>query len=312
MSCVVYGRVADSTFALTVIFSPDWQPPLQELALARRDLERELRRLVGRAANTGPADLHRVEERARALDGNHAERALVEAGRLVHVPRVALGDDDLPGEVLAGVVGGRAHADPHQLAGGVTGRAPRGKHRGHVGIGRQLLADGRHFPQLALHRVPCLSARERHDLGAGQPVRLGLVEVELRFVEQARELFRRAVLVVPAGFHDHLPRVLARRLADDLRHLRFGQQGPLQPRRHLRADDAARDERGDADHQDHSASHDCSFNAIEARSQKPEGPPDDCQKPEGGSSAEQAFLLASGFLLLASDSRIPCPCLTSA
>jgi hypothetical protein len=40
----------------------------------------------------------------------------------------------------------------------------------------------------------------------------------------------------------------------------------------------------------------------DVRSKKPEAPAHDCQKLEGGSSARQSFLLASGFLLLASDS----------
>jgi hypothetical protein len=43
---------------------------------------------------------------------------------------------------------------------------------------------------------------------------------------------------------------------------------------------------------------------TEARSKKQEGPTDDCQKPEDGRAAEQAFLLASGFLLLASSAKL--------
>jgi hypothetical protein len=40
--------------------------------------------------------------------------------------------------------------------------------------------------------------------------------------------------------------------------------------------------------------------ARNIRSKKPEGPTGDCQKPEDEDRAEQAFLLASGFWLLAS------------
>ena len=285
------------------------QTPLQELAVPRRDLERELRRLVGRAADAGPADLHRIEERPRALDRDDAQRAFLEAGRLVHAPGVAFGDDDLAGQVLAGEIVRRAAADPHEFARGLAGHASGGQHRGHVQVGRQLLADRRHFPQFALHRVPGLPAGERHDFSAGQPVGLRLVEEELRFVEQSRELVGRPVLVVPAGFHDHLPRVLAGRLAHDLRHLRLGQQGPLQPRSHLRAHGAARDERNSTDHQDHSASHHVSFDLRSHVCR--------CQQPVV-SRTEQLpadvffyWLLSTGYLLLnLTEFRLslaPCP-----
>jgi hypothetical protein len=51
---------------------------------------------------------------------------------------------------------------------------------------------------------------------------------------------------------------------------------------------------------------------LQVRSQKPEGPTDDRQKPEDGNAAERVFLLASGFLLLASDFRLPTTSLSHA
>ncbi len=249
-SCSVVGRGSPpSTLASTVIFwlaisrrlrySPSrggiWNAKVPGFSgVAGAPLPRPAAASAA-AADAGPADLERVEVGARALDRDDARRAHASARRSRWTaPADPSVTTILPARFLSLRSSGRPRptqtssplASPVTLP--VASIAAMSRYDASF---CRMGVTSHSSPFTASQDV---AARVLGEFDVLEPVFLQPVLVEADLVEQVGEFGGRAVLVVAARLHDHLPRVLAGRFADDLAHLGLRQQRPLQPGRHLR------------------------------------------------------------------------------
>lgn len=159
--------------------------------------------------------------------------ALADAADIVHSARVTRRDKDLVLDVESLEILRFAVTDPDELGRDVGRRASRGQHGCEVGVGSDLLTAGFHLPELALDPVPGLAAGEAEDGRVGQPVVLEPVQDVLGLGERPSVFGGLAVARKAAHSHDVVESRLAGGLADDLVHMIWGQERPLQPGRHL-------------------------------------------------------------------------------
>ena len=215
----------------------------EEDAFARRHHEGELG-LGAADVEPAPGDEQGVEERPRRGKGNDPGRPHLEAADIVDLAGGARRDQDLVLDIEPLEVLRLAFLDPDELGGDVGRGAAGGQHGGQVGVGGDLLPSRLDLPQLALDPVPGLAAREAQDGRFGQSGFLEAVEDVLGLGERSGVFRGLAVAREAAHGHDMVHGRFARGLADDLVHQRLGQEGPLQPRRHLRGGREADEEEG--------------------------------------------------------------------